>query len=163
MPSPRTRDAIPLDARVLLDLGGATLCRDERLGDGVIQALLFLETLLHGLDLRLGLLGTCGRGRKALLHDLELASQLALDEVSLLELVRRRKRLGICLGKLAARLCKLVLGFLELGFQVGDLLVHRIDLVGDALEEHVDLTDVVSAQGVLEPLVLDVLHCDGHV
>ena len=156
-------DAVALDARVLLDLSSAALSGYERLGDGIVEFVLLTELLLHGLELGLGLLGTDGHGSEAALGDLELATQLALDKTSLLELGRRRERRGACLGKLLARLGELVLCFLELGLELLDPLVHRIDLVGDALEEDVDLPNVIAAQCVLESLVLDVLHRDGHV
>ena len=144
-------------------MSSAALGGYKCLGDGIVELVLLAELLLHGLKFGLGLLGTDGHGSEAALGDLELAAQLALDKTSLLELGRRRERRGACLGKLLTRLGELVLCLLELGLELLDLLVHRIDLVGDALEEDVDLSNVIAAQCVLEPLVLDILHRDGHV
>ena len=50
----------------------------------------------------------------------------------------------------------------ELGTQVGNFIVERIDLIGNVLKEDIYFIDIVSTTLNLETLLLNILGCNRH-
>ena len=120
------------------DLVGGALGDDERLGDGVAVGLLGLELLLElgdaGIALGDGgiLLGQDGRVDGVCGLVVLLGGMLGLGLVEHL----------VVEGGRAVEAGERVLA--DLALQRGDLLIQAVDLIGDVLEEDIDLVDVVA-------------------
>ena len=72
----------------------------------------------------------------------------------------RGLRLGV---ELVLSVGEFLLGRIQALLQVHDLVEHRIDLDGNALEELVDLGGIVAALGLGKTLGLDVCRGDSHL
>ncbi len=120
------------------DLVGGALGDDERLGDGVAVGLLGLELLLElgdaGIALGDGgiLLGQDGRVDGVCGLVVLLGGMLGLGLVEHL----------VVEGGRAVEAGERVLA--DLALQRGDLLIQAVDLIGDVLEEDIDLVDVAA-------------------
>ena len=117
------------------DLVGGALRDDERLGDGVVVGLLGLELTLEVGDARI-LRGQLlvARGGDGRGHVLD---------------ARRRVETG-------------ERGVVQLALQLVYLRGHRVDLVGNVLQEHVHFVDIVALAVDREALVVDISRGDCH-
>ena len=61
---------------------------------------------------------------------------------------------------LLIRASRRALGLSELGTQVGNFIVERIDLIGNVLKEDIYFIDIVSTTLDLETLLLNILGCN---
>ena len=63
---------------------------------------------------------------------------------------------------LLVRASRRALRLSELGTQVGNFIVERIDLIGNVLKEDIYFIDIVSTTLNLETLLLNILGCNRH-
>lgn len=126
-------DALRVVARVGNELVGALLGNDEHAGN---LALGRRDVVLRH--------GRGGNGRD--LHALGGGAKLLLEA-----------------GDLRLRSRELLLGGVQAALEVCDLLQHRVNLIGNLLEEGVDLLGVVAVLRGREGLLLDICWCDCHL
>ena len=162
-------DALALEARFFLELIGAALSGDECLRNRIVELVLLGKLFLQGLDLLLcGLRAGLGLAHTAFglfgLHErvghlgvglLELGHCLVCAELGVLELFGGRHRGFLQSGELVVLDDELLLQF-------GDLAIHRIDFGGNAVDEDIDLLDVVAANLMFEALFLYFLRRNTH-
>ena len=139
------------------NLVGGALGDDERLGDGVAVGLLGLELLLELSDAGVALgdggifLGQDGRVDGVCRLVVLLGGMLGLGLVESL----------VVEGGRAVEAGERVLA--DLALQRGDLLIQAVDLIGDVLEEDIDLVNVVALAIDGEALVMDFSRGDSHL